>query len=184
MSDKIIRNPDRSKLENFEKPTPEYISRDIVPLNFPSQKIDGKIVMANNYEVGKENRSGVSQNNILNIGNHMDHTWSIDSEIEVIDNIVDNNIIDNNDYVSPEVQKSMGNFEDTTSNEEFNFSNVKTDEYIIIVNNEVLFVGSKDDAEEYVSQLVFGEAGTSAMDIDNIFLFKRVKIKAGIFLNE
>ncbi len=182
MIDKIIRHPDRLKTESFEKPTPEYLSKDIIPENFPNQKIDAKVRMANNNEVGQENRSGVSQNNILNIGNHMEHTWSI-NDMEVFD---DNNFIDNNEFVSEEVQKSMGSSfeEEKNTNELFFFSDIKIDEYVIMIDNEVFFVGNKEDVENWISKLAFGENDTPLVDINNIFIFKRIKIKAGIFLNE
>ncbi len=63
----------------------------------------------------------------------------------------------------------------------------KTDyEYVLLVHGEVLSTGFKDDIEEEVTALVYGEhylCESSNVTPDDITVLKKVKIKIGVFID-
>lgn len=62
---------------------------------------------------------------------------------------------------------------------------IKDDEYILLVNGNVLDIGSFDFIQDQVKNLVFGEhdiCDVGPVPVDDLLILKRVKLKIGVFL--
>lgn len=139
---------------------------------------------------------------IPNVGNSMDYTWSgVDGDI--LDDLeIDPNakMIDNNNIVSDELEvrdDSFANFNFDggidLSSKTSNLNVQKLDsilgidegQYILLVDDSVVFVGNKDETVALASSLVFGEHDIcegNPIPVDNISILKKIPIKIGLFL--
>lgn len=64
-----------------------------------------------------------------------------------------------------------------------NISNL--DNYVIIINNEIFFVGTLNDVEKEIRSIFYGEHPICKSDnitIDDVIVLKKMKIKIGVFV--
>lgn len=150
---------------------------------------------------------GVGKGPIPNVGNNMEQTWSsVDGELidDISEEMLGQPMIDNNDYVSeaalglPEKEESTDDVDNTKKfltkdelqsviqNEEaLNFSQLKEDEYVLIVDGSVVCSGDLENVQDLTRAMVFGENElwpNEPVSIDDIIILKRVKLKVGLFL--
>lgn len=143
---------------------------------------------------------------VPNVGNNMEHTWSsVDAEEEDVENPIDGNhaMIDNNEFVTNKAlnilddeslddQEVKSILTDQEINEVSKSGNlnvilplVNDDQYILLINNIVVNIGSLDQIQEETRSLVFGEhalCNGSPILIKNIIILKKIKLKVGVFL--
>ena len=164
-------------------------------------------VIRQSYAEAVASPIGRGKGPVPNVGNNMEHTWSsIDGEIidDLTESKVDPNheMIDNNDFVDMEVDAvSIISSEEEFTNKNFLteedlkavikedncsvFQSLPEGDCILMVNDIVICSGLTNDIEEQVRDLIFGEHklyGGSPVDINNIVVLKKVKIKVGVFL--
>jgi hypothetical protein len=122
-----------------------------------------------------------------NVGNNIENTWAaFDDAMNESGNFaegVDPNhpMIDNNDFVEDQSNSQ----EEYIMVEDASQLNVEYNEYVLMVNGEIISTGALDPIQEEVRALVFGEhplTQNQAVDPDNIVVLKRIKIKVGVFL--
>lgn len=134
-----------------------------------------------------------------NIGNNVENTWaSVDGE--VFDDMGDDHadpvpldpsqpMIDNNtdDFQNwhniPSKIKKAPNYQENKSQT----FNIKSYDYVLLVDGEVISTGFQDEIQEEVRALVFGEhplcqSYDNAITPDDIIVLKKVKIKVGVFI--
>jgi len=115
-----------------------------------------------------------------NVGNNIEHMWSGD----IIDDVdLDQNevMIDNNLIIEP----AIGDMEPKVvlNSEKIEVNNEQ--EYMVIVSEQLIHSGNQLSTEDVVRQLIFGEHSSSSgvkIDINDILVLKRVKIKMGVFI--
>lgn len=134
---------------------------------------------------------------IPNVGNNIEQTWSVDSEI--IDDIsgvdLDHPMIDNNEFVTdralginsvkPFVSQAV--IEDVLKSESVFeiIKDLEEDLYLLMVKGANVCSGPLDYIQEQTSKLVFGEHELypgNPIATDDIIVIKRVKLKVGVFL--
>lgn len=212
---KTYKNSGRDKPLTHKKYVPQYQLMGIEPEEVRSAVVPGPNVplgMAQPLPITnpRSRRSPVRQpyariipspvgrgrDPVPNVGNNMEHTWSsVDGEI--IDDLTpetdqDHPMIDNNDFVTEqsldesfdtEEKAELISFEEPKLPEVFPV--IKDDEYILLVQGEVLSTGSFDKIEQETKALVFGEhefCDGNPIPIDSLMVLKKVKIKMGVFL--
>lgn len=150
-------------------------------------------------ETNEPNRQNIG--GLVNVGNNMDYTWSgVDGEIfdDISSVVLDSNkeMIDNNDFV--EVSDSIEKTTDTNKTNSFkeklteefrqkssSFNLLNEEDYILMIDDTVIAVGSVNDIEEQANLLVFGDheiCDGNPIPAENILVLKRVKINIGLFL--
>lgn len=171
MSDKIFKNPNRSA-DNYRPQTPQYKVRGIEPA------IDG---VKDNPRLRKpgfrqELDNEINSNPVPNIGNN-DMWAGMDSDNFGNGSIDPNHeMVDNNDFV--DTGNSTDNLLEITSQ-------MKEDEYLLIVKGSPILSGTHDYIQEQATLLIFAEHpiydGTH-ISVNDIMIIKKVKIKLGLFL--
>ena len=118
---------------------------------------------------------GKGKDVLPNVGNNVEHTWSsVDGEL-VDDVSLDNNhlMIDNNEFVSDSAlnltpdssnhvenmeQESLDEFEESPSNDLLSvLEELQVTSYLLLVKGVPICSGPKEEIEEQVQALVFGE---------------------------
>jgi len=179
-------------------PPSETILVSKMPIDNNNTKTRGMIRQP--YAEAVESPIGVGRGLLPNVGNNMEQTWSsVDGE--VVDDVglnSDTEFVDNNEMVSDaalgidaDVQPanflSEGQLQEalTDSYLQTILSKMEEDEYLLLLNDQVICSGPQSYVEEQTASLVFGEhelfMGTS-ISIDNILVIKKVPIKVGVFL--
>jgi len=150
-------------------------------------------------ETNESNRQNIG--GLVNVGNNMDYTWSgVDGEIfdDISSVVLDANkeMIDNNNFVevSDLIEKTtdtnkINSFKEKLT-EEFrqkssSFNLLNEEDYILMIDDTVIAVGSVNDIEEQANLLVFGDheiCDGNPIPAENILVLKRVKINIGLFL--
>ena len=170
---KFYKNPRRAENEPVEKYVPQYQQLGVEPVQYDAPKHANQIKLAapteDNPRLSKPAIrqeyaapvSPVSFGMLPNVGNNMEHSWSsVDGEI--IDDIgFDNSkLIDNNDYVSDSafngVDSSVFNPVKEGSLVE-DLYGLDEEDYVLIVNGNLICSGSLLSVQEQVKLVVFGE---------------------------
>ena len=190
---------------------PEYKNRGIIPEKVDGRNFPGMQVLAGGnppdanprtrslcaevpYAEAAEIEGAVIGNDpIPNVGNNMEQTWMYvdgnmldDISDVIIDKINDETpMIDNNDIVTVLEDKPFMTEKDLQDLKDDEFSNIKDDSYILIVNGSILSIGEKNEIQEIASSLIFGEHPLCegiAIPVEDIVVLKKVNIKVGLFL--
>jgi len=192
---KIYKNPDRNKKETYKKYVPQYQILGIEPEEVKSSVIDNlqitktqdlpltnprakRLPVRQPYAEVSKNPIGRGKDIVPNIGNNMEHTWSsVDGEI-IDDLSVDNtqNIIDNNDYVTDQALNEQAKIDENQTYD---------GEYFLLVNSEIISIGSFEEIQQEVKEVLFGEHKKfpgQSLPLDDIMVLKKIKIKMGVFL--
>lgn len=195
---KLYTNADRSKPIAYKKYVPQYQLLGIEPEEVRSAVVPNTILAKANPLPLTNPRSShapvrqpyarvipspIKKDPVPNVGNNMEHTWSsVDGEL--IDDLsidIDHPMIDNNDFVSPEPQEVFSKFQDKPET----LPQVKEDEYLLLIDGTVIATGSLEEIQEYTKDFVFGDHPLcvgNPVAADKLTVFKRVKIKIGVFL--
>jgi hypothetical protein len=88
-------------------------------------------------------------------------------------------VLSNPPKASPRVQTTVQVQRDETIEI---LKELKTDEYLLIANGEVLCSGPLEEIEEQAKNIYFDEK--SNMEINDLIILKRISIKVGLFLGE
>jgi len=122
-----------------------------------------------------------------NVGNNVENTWAgvdgdiFDEEIDPNHPMIDNNFDDPVNYADiPEELEAppTERFEHQPSLED-------SREYLLFVQDKMIATGNLQGIEAEVKALVFGEhalCGTTTFETDDIVVFKKMKIKVGVFI--
>jgi hypothetical protein len=124
--------------------------------------------------------SPIKKDPVPNVGNNMEHSWSsVDGEI-IDDLSIDANhpMIDNNDFVDDGSQLTSESLPDA-------LPHVNENDYVLLIEDTVIASGSLEEIQECTKDLIFGDhplcAGNPVPE-EKLVVFKRVKIKIGVFL--
>ena len=151
------------------------------------------------YAEVAESPIGIGKGVIPNVGNNMEQTWTaLDGEIvdditgEVV-NIDPEKMIDNNEFINPNETEDPKAF---LSRDELQnilkqglsseLSSINDNDYILLVDGEIIAISSLEDIQEQASSFVFGEnelCEGQPVPIENITILKKVKIKIGLFID-
>lgn len=206
---KYYRNPARSNNDAVRHYVPEYQRLGIEPKERNHAAIPGNVLVARGGVTEEENprlrKPGIRQpyaepsnvtlanGSVPNVGNNMEHTWSGVDEV-IIDDFsgeqLDPNhpMIDNNNFVDyEEKQKTFLTQEDLQSAIQENnvLSDLQDNDYILIVNGNIISIGPLENIQEEASSLLFGEhelCATQSVQLEDIVVLRKVKIKTGLFL--
>lgn len=212
---KLYKNSGRTNSVDIPKPyVPQYQLLGVEPEEYKSPVLPtGTVVSKANVENPRIKRSvirqpyaettqsliGVGKSTLPNVGNNMDQTWSsVDGEMIDDLEVVNDQVIDNNDYVSDAALRTPFKHKEqpqkneaaptTPSNKGDLLSVVQELEeksYLLIVNGVSLCSGPLSEIEDQARALVFGEhelCDGNPVPLDDILIIKRVSIKMGLFL--
>jgi hypothetical protein len=180
----VIKNPAR-KIPKFQKPyEPEYqrLGKDPKSISGTGTRVN---VIASKPEPIKDHPSQEEDVSVSSFGD--EHYDSLGRQISIENGMM----IDNNDFIelgpyeprlsakkSPVVDAG-GEKNPATTPQEGNF--------ILMVLNKTVIVGSKSEVEEKVKNILYGEdleyKGV-VVNLDDIVVLKRLSIKTGIFVSE
>ena len=192
---KLYKNADRSKPITYKKYVPQYQLLGVEPEEVRSAVVPNTILAQANPLPPTNPRSSrapvrqpyarvipspIKKDPVPNVGNNMEHTWSsVDGEI--IDDLsmeMDHPMIDNNDFVAVKQEEVSDPLPEA-------LPRVKEDDYLLLVEGTVLASGSLEEIQECTKDLIFGDHSLcvgNPVPADKITVFKRVKIKIGVFL--
>ncbi len=125
------------------------------------------------YKQKNINPVNVNFDKVPNIGKIQSDWYDGNSEEDLDPN---QPMIDNNEYHTNEALNI------STLN---SLNNVLEDDYLLLVDGDIIDHNSLDIIESQVSDLIFGEHKlfpNKKLTLENILVFKRVKIKVGVFL--
>lgn len=193
--------------ENCEmKSLPEtvLVSKMITPDDNPRTR---RVSIRQPYAEAVETTASTLGNSpIPNVGNSMEQSWSyIDNEMiddlsgEVIGTLDENaQMIDNNDSVSipnspiiesPIIEAEKGFMTENDLKQELNntndLSSLEDNSYILIVNDNIISIGSMEHIQDQANLLIFGEhdlCDGTPIPAEDIIILKKIKIKIGLFL--
>jgi len=197
---KMYKNPHRKESKpNVGHYTPQYKKMGLTPEKVGSNDLVGNVLILKNNPSDPDNprtrTPTIRQqpyaesvpdkfiNNIPNVGNNMEHSWSgVDGEIlDDLDVDPNTEMVDNNNISEhPEGKSESFNVQGLDS-----ILNVDEGQYILLIDDVVVAIGNKDDVVDVASSLVFGEHDIcegNPVPIDNISVLKKVPIKVGLFL--
>jgi hypothetical protein len=195
----------------FEQPIVPPFAAYLLP---KSKQTPKKIPAPQNVpyaEVGS-NSSSYFPGQFVNSGNNMENSWSsVDGvsmdengrfiEMDESDMVIDNNEFDQNNwsnvpmaYHAPinerqdapkQIRQQEKEKEERTPIFLSNIEPVPYGEYVAMMGIEVISVGSLEDVQEVVSEVLLGNhPNYSAVSPDEISVFKRMKVKIGVFVEE
>lgn len=212
MSEKIkfYKNPARNIQDNSENYIPQYKTRGVVPetvnrsvgINQSSnntaqvKNVDNPRLRSNMViqPYGSVVQSPIGQGQLPNVGNNMEHTWS---STEIIDDLnLDPNqeMIDNNEYVTDTAlgiktetfqTKQTPKQVESESNIFGIINNAEDNECILFVKGAPICSGIISLIQDQVALLIYGEHPEfkdQSILVDDIVVLKKVPIKVGVFL--
>jgi hypothetical protein len=186
----LYTNPARKNIneENISHCRPQYQSLGIEPVKSSSGVIPGAVLGTrdNSSDDDLDNprlrKLSIRQenNSVPNIGNNMEHVWSgVDA---IIDDISDASIDINEPMIDNNYMDAEYNVQTNKTND---LSSLNDNDYVLIVNETIISIGSFEEIQANVGDLVFGEhklCGGESIPIENILVLKKVNIKVGVFL--
>jgi hypothetical protein len=200
---KTYKNPQRG-VDNSVKPyVPQYKSLNIKPTEIASNEFPpNTVLIKTNQEESPRNRKiaiqqpygvppteSIGNSKLPNVGNNVEQTWSyIDNEMvddltgEVIGKLDDNTpMIDNNNQST----QSQLDQQEPSNADDSNFSMIKDNDYILLINGIMVTHNSKETIEQITSDLVFGKheiCNGIPIPVEDITILKKIKINIGLFL--
>jgi hypothetical protein len=115
-----------------------------------------------------------------NVGNNVEQAWhgALVSEEELAENeLIDIESLQMESKVMP-----PPNFDSIHQPDELKLE-IAVGDYLLMINAEVVAMGSQQDIEKIVEAIVFeGYGGIPQTDIDKLVVLQRKKIKAGVFV--
>ena len=198
---KYYKNPAR-KQEPVDRQNyiPQYKVLGITPQAYPSNPLPNNVLIVRGGNTEDDNprvrKPSIRQpyanvnemqpikldsGQLPNIGNNMEQSWASLDSSDLIEDVGPNDntpMIDNNDYVDmPQIEKEVQSNNDIISSKE--------NDYILIINGEVISVGSMEQIQELASSLIFGEhplCNGQEIPIEDIIVLKKINLKLGLFL--
>ena len=196
-SDDVIlyKNADRSKPVAYKKYVPQYQLLGVEPEEIRSAVVPNTILAQANPLPPTNPRSTrapvrqpyarvipspIRRDPVPNVGNNIEQIWSsVDGEI--IDDLsieMDHPLVDNNDFVTVEQPEVVEHIPEA-------LPLVKDDDYLLLIEGTVIATGSLEEIQECTKDLIFGDhslCGGNPVPSDKLTVFKRIKIKIGVFL--
>ena len=122
-----------------------------------------------------------------NVGNNVENTWAavdgdiFDEDIDPNHPMIDNNFDDSANYA--DIPEEL----EAPPTERYDYQPPVEDprEYLLFVQDKMVATGSLEGIEAEVKALVFGEhplCETTTVETDDIVVFKKMKIKVGVFI--
>ena len=198
---KLYKNSERNVDTAHQPYVPQYQLMGLDPEEYKSSSIPSDTSIAKGSEINPRDKKppvrpllqdSVKNNSIPNVGHNRDFTWSgVDDQL--VDDLEDVEImspmIDNNDYVSDD---ALGVSSNSSKNETHkkvdyasDFSSIKENEYVLIINETIICSGELSVVESQVRDLVFGDhelCDGHPIPVQELIVMKRVPIKIGVFL--
>ncbi len=197
---RFFKNKNRNEVEKSQPYVPQYqtlglepveYKSAIVPHNLPKTKPstvnprDKRSLIRQPYAVVQGPQIGSGRNVIPNVGNNVEQTWSsVDGEI--IDDLnIDPNqeMIDNNDFTpdSSSLEESEDDFQESSSNDLLEvLEELEDTSYLLLVKGVPICSGPKNDIEDQVQALIFGEhvlCDGEPVSREDIMIFKKLSLK-------
>jgi len=192
---KLYKNADRSKPIAYKKYVPQYQLLGVEPEEVRSAVVPNTILAQANPLPPTNPRSTrapvrqpyarvipspIRRDPVPNVGNNIEQIWSsVDGEI--IDDLsieMDHPLVDNNDFVTVEQPEVVEHIPEA-------LPLVKDDDYLLLIEGTVIATGSLEEIQECTKDLIFGDhslCGGNPVPSDKLTVFKRIKIKIGVFL--
>jgi hypothetical protein len=205
---KVYKNKAREVPEKFIAYVPQYQALGIEPHEYKSPNMGTEtyltvkkttseqkppVMVRQPYAEAVPSPVGRGRGPLPNIGNNVEQSWSGVDE-ELIDDVsLDPNhpMIDNNEYVSNKALGLPPSLESPAKPAEHNsplmetLQDLEEDNYILFLKNSPLCSGPLEYVQEQTTALVFGEHESfknTLFSLDDILVFKRIKLKVGVFL--
>lgn len=193
---KIIRNQERNIKPIFKPYVPQYKIWDREPTPAPSshpfknanQPIFVKSNVSKNTSQPQQKQTKPYAETHIQTNNIMPNVGAMAWNGEIEDDIgldEQTQLIDNNDYytaaalenINPEIEQQAPISNDV---------DLQEDEYLLMVNGEIISTGALNPIQREVKDLVFGDHALfqEQIPLENIMVLKRIKIKMGVFLDE
>ena len=123
-----------------------------------------------------------------NNGNNIEQTWNGDLVEESVQLSDADEIVDNNEFIDIESLQIPSKFDDQ-ANENPSLENesgemvISIGEFVLLVDGNVMIVGSQEEVQEAVQAILFGEfPGVGQKNMDDLIVLRRVEVKAGVFI--
>jgi hypothetical protein len=227
---KLYKNPERNKQKAYKPYIPNYQLLGAEPTKYPGGSVVVNGVVAPKPEpLPLDNPrakrplfrpepdpqatvvipASFGHAPLPNIGNNAEQVWSsIDGKIidDVSSNIEDNQIIDNNDFVTdqafgfrngptaqdlPQDQFKPQQFTIETQEQKTSLiqiiNDLDYDNYLLIVSGEPICSGPQEEIEEQARLFAFGEHETCdnvPVPLEEILVIKKAKIRVGLFVEK
>lgn len=152
----IFKNPFRGRRVAAvakEPYQPEYERLGVEPIKYPLNKEDDE-----NFIKKTASEKHPPATKIVQTGNSQETLWNNPTQEEV---------------KGPEPPPE----------EDFNLTNIDNGQYVLVYDNDILCIGTKEYVEEYVTDLISNNS-VEADPLSHLAIFKRVGLKAGVFLDE
>jgi hypothetical protein len=124
-----------------------------------------------------------------NNGNNIEQAWHGDvleeGDVQLSDA---DEVIDNNEFVNVEALQMPSKFDDQLvddlpSENESEEMIISIGEFVLLVDGNVMIVGSQEKVQEAVQAILFGEfPGVGQKSMDDLIVLRRVEVKAGVFI--
>lgn len=197
MSNKYYKNPGRVTNETVPKYVPQYKIHDLEPQIHATVKVPSNTIISSGSELNpRDKRPAIRQevyapipektkiNSIPNVGNSMSTSWSgVDGEL------IDEVILDPNAKMkehSNETLDAMAMLEEQKKSEQPNENSLISSlyelnegDFVLLVQGILICSGELEDLEKEVRALLLGD---DPIDVEDILVLKRSKIKMGVFL--
>jgi len=160
-------------------------------LNPRTRKIGVRQPYAEVSEVSVESNNSY----VPNVGNNMEHAW-INSGLLVEDDVFEeynpnSPMIDNNEFYTSKalgVEENIPNPKLDTKQDNIKpniFTNIKNNEYILFLDNQIIFSGPQIEVVKEIELLVFGEHPkymSEIVSLDRIIVLKKINLRVGVTL--
>jgi len=194
---KYFSNPLRKQSEKPYTPyVPQYQLKGIEPMAFDNKTDTHKHINVLTKQHKAQSASTIVPQNVEyaevpvmtpaahmivppNTGNNMEHSWhgALVSEDEIDDRFIDNNEVVNLEDLQMESAVA------TTSPQSNNPFEVAIGECLLLIESEIVAIGSQQYIQDLVEMIVFGQhPEIPQMDIEKLIVLQRKEIKAGVFL--
>jgi hypothetical protein len=174
VSDKSNPTPNRvniiAAIPGPQRTTPTIVPRNVPYANLPPTS--GFIPLPNN-------------------GNNIEQSWNgeVLEEEDVVQLSDIAEVIDNNEFVdiqSLQMSTKLDNqlVDDLQSETKSDEIAISIGEFVLLVDGDVVVVGSQEEVQEAVQAILFGEfSGIEQKSMDDLIVLRRLEVKAGVFIS-
>lgn len=172
----------------FEEYQPEYVRMNIEPEVYKKpNNVQNNMKNTSNHQAQLTN-SEIDNNELSKIpfsGQSSDNLWT--NSLASAEDLDDPN---KEEFFMEDVPEKSTDEEDQTNvenpnpdfdeNDEFSFSSVKSDSYVLILDDQVVAVGDIKSLKDIILEMVSSEG----VDVEKFSVLKKLSIKWGIFIDE
>ena len=186
----VIKNSKRVEASQKREPyKPEYMKLNIKPTEMNPPNVDGDGVVLSETPFSNKRqtlRNKEKLSTMINVGNNHDHVWtSIDgtyfdengNEVKLDPNqkMIDNNYIDEE---IPVIKNKKAPQKKNKTNDK-----IEPGDFILMLSGKIVTTGTIEHVQNEVAKIIFNEeTDIHNVDLEDIVVLKRIKIKVGVFL--